>query len=59
MHVDIPRGLARKSLAGLERDDLVTIFARLRDRGWNDQEIKRHGVRRLDTGDKRLQGLLS
>lgn len=59
LHVDIPRGLARKSLAGLERDDLLTIFARLRDRGWNDQQIKRHGVRRLDTGDKRLQGLLS
>jgi hypothetical protein len=59
LHIDIPRGLARKSLAGLERDDLLTIFARLRDRGWSDQQIKRHGVRRLDTGDKRLQGLLS
>jgi hypothetical protein len=57
-HVVIPRGLQRQSLAGLERDDLVKIFARLRDRGWNDQQIKRHGVRRLDTGDRRLQGLL-
>jgi hypothetical protein len=58
-HVVIPRGLQRKSLAGLEREDLIKIFTRLRDRGWSDQQIKRHGVRRLDTGDKRLQGLLS
>lgn len=58
MHVDIPRGIARKSLAGLERDDLLMVFQRLRERGWNIQQIKRHGIRRIDTSDKRLQGLL-
>jgi hypothetical protein len=47
-HVVIPRGLQRKSLAGLERDELLKIFTRLRERGWNNQQIKRHGVRRLD-----------
>jgi hypothetical protein len=57
-HVVIPRGLQRKSLAGLEREDLIKIFTRLRERGWSDQQIKRHGVRRLDTSDRRLQGLL-
>jgi hypothetical protein len=57
-HIVIPRGLQRKSLAGLEREDLIKIFTRLRERGWSDQQIKRHGVRRIDTSDRRLQGLL-
>jgi hypothetical protein len=57
-HVSIPRGLQRKSLAGLEREELMMVFTRLRERGWSNQQIKRHGVRRLDTGDKRAQGLL-
>jgi hypothetical protein len=56
-HVVIPRGLQRKSLAGLEREDLITIFARLRDRGWSNQQIKRHGVRRLDS-DGSMRSLL-
>jgi len=58
-HVVIPRGLQRKSLSGLEREELVMIFTRLHERGWSDQQIKRHGIRRLDTSDKRLAGLLS
>lgn len=58
-HVSIPRGLATKSLAGLEREDLLRVFQRLRDRGWNDRQIKRFGVRRIDSSDKRLQSLLS
>ena len=57
-HVEIPRGLQSKSLAGLDRAEVIMIFTRLRERGWDDQQIKRHGVRRLDTSDKRLQGLL-
>lgn len=57
-HVEIPRGLQSKSLQGLDRDELLTIFTRLRERGWSNQQIKRHGVRRLDSSDKRLQGLL-
>lgn len=57
-HVEIPRGLQRKSLQGLDREELLTVFTRLRERGWSTQQIKRHGVRRLDTSDKRLQGLL-
>jgi hypothetical protein len=57
-HVEIPRGLQRKSLAGLEPAELTIIFTRLRERGWSNQQIKRHGVRRLDTGDRRLQGLV-
>jgi hypothetical protein len=56
-HVQIPRGLQRKSLAGLERDDLLQIFSRLREKGWSNQQIKRHGVRRLDT-DGTLKSLL-
>lgn len=57
-HVEIPRGLQRKSLQSLDRDELLIVFSRLRERGWSNQQIKRHGVRRLDTSDKRLQGLL-
>lgn len=57
-HVVIPRGLQRKSLSGLEREDVIKVFIRLRERGWSDQQIKRHGIRRLDSGDRRLQGLL-
>jgi hypothetical protein len=57
-HVSIPRGLQRKSLAGLEREELMMIFTRLRERGWSNQQIKRHGVRRIDDGDKRMQSLL-
>jgi hypothetical protein len=56
-HVSIPRGLQRKSLAGLDREELMMVFTRLRERGWSNQQIKRHGVRRVDT-DKRAQGLL-
>lgn len=57
-HLVIPRGLQRKSLAGLDREEVIMLFTRLRERGWSNQQIKRHGVRRLDTSDKRLQGLL-
>lgn len=56
-HVSIPRGLQRKSLAGLDRQELLTIFDRLRERGWNTQQIKRHGVRRLDA-DGQISRLL-
>lgn len=57
-HLVIPRGLQRKSLAGLDHDEVVMLFSRLHERGWNDQQIKRHGIRRLDSKDRRLQGLL-
>lgn len=57
-HLVIPRGLQRKSLAGLDREEVIMVFTRLRERGWSNQAIKRHGVRRLDSGG-RLQGLLS
>lgn len=57
-HVTIPRGLQRKSLAGLEREELLMIFTRLRERGWSNQQIKRHGVRRLDDSNRRMQSLL-
>jgi hypothetical protein len=56
-HVSIPRGLRNKSLAGLDREELLIVFQRLRDRGWSNQEIKRHGVRRLDS-DGRMRSLL-
>jgi len=57
-HVVIPRGMQRKSLSGLEREELLMVFTRLRERGWSNQQIKRHGVRRIDDGDRRLQVLL-
>jgi hypothetical protein len=59
VHVSIPRGIARKSLAGLDGEEIALVFRRLRDRGWTDAEIKRHGIRRLDSNDRRLQGILS
>lgn len=58
-HLVIPRGLQRKSLAGLEREEVIMLFTRLRERGWSNQQIKRHGIRRLDTSDKRLGGILT
>jgi uncharacterized protein YdcH (DUF465 family) len=57
-HVVIPRGLQRKSLAALDAEEVTEVFARLRDRGWNTQQIKRYGIRRLDSNDGKLQGLL-
>lgn len=58
MHVSIPRGIARKSIAALDGEEMKTVFSRLRDRGWSDAQIKRHGIRRLDSEDRRLQGIL-
>jgi hypothetical protein len=57
-HVEIPRGLQRKSLSGLDDGEVATIFARLRERGWSSQQIKRHGIRRIDT-DNRLQNMIT
>lgn len=47
-HVAIPRGIVGKSLASLEPEELSSVFQRLRDRGWSDQQIARHGIRRFD-----------
>lgn len=52
LHVALPRTLGAKALASLEGDDLAEVISRLRDRGWSDSEIKRHGVRRLDREGK-------
>jgi uncharacterized protein (DUF1810 family) len=58
MHVSIPRGIARKSLAELDGEEMKVVFARLRDRGWTDQQIRRYGIRRVDSEDGRLRGIL-
>lgn len=58
VHVSIPRGITRKSLAALDGEEMSAVFSRLRDRGWSDQQIKRHGIRRVDSKDRRLQGVL-
>jgi hypothetical protein len=47
-HVQIPRGIVGKSLASLDPDEKVAVVARLRDRGWQDKDIKRFGIRRVD-----------
>ena len=52
VHVSLPRGVGAKSLASLEPEELEAIAERLRDRGWTDQQIKRHGMRRLDRDGK-------
>lgn len=57
LHVSIPRGIVGKSLASLEREELASVFARLRDRGWNEQQILR-AVRRFDTKDKTMRDLI-
>jgi hypothetical protein len=59
VHVSIPRGIQRKALAGLDGEQVALVFRRLRDRGWSDAEIKRHAIRRLDSNDRRLHGILS
>jgi hypothetical protein len=59
MHVTIPRGIIGKSLASLEREELADVFGRLRDRGWNSDQILRHGVRRFDTKERVMRELLS
>lgn len=56
-HVSIPRGLGAKSLASLEPDEVADVVSRLRARGWTDQQISRHGVRRLDK-EGRMQSLI-
>lgn len=48
MHVSIPRGVVSKSLAALEREEMVEVFSRLKERGWDAGKIKRYGVRRFD-----------
>lgn len=58
INVSIPRGIARKSLAALDGEEMRAVFSRLRDRGWTDQQIRRHGIRRLDSQEGRLQGIL-
>lgn len=55
-HVSLPRGLGAKALASLEGDELTEVVSRLRDRGWDEQQIYRHGVRRLDREGK-MRGL--
>jgi hypothetical protein len=57
MHVSIPRGITRKSLASLDGEEMGRVFQRLRDRGWSNAQIARHGVRRFDK-DGSLRGLL-
>jgi hypothetical protein len=47
-HVSIPRGKVGKSLASLDGDGLTSVVSRLRDRGWTNEQIWRHGVRRFD-----------
>jgi hypothetical protein len=47
-HVSVPRGRFGKALASLDREELAQAFERLRERGWSNQEIARHGVRRFD-----------
>lgn len=52
VHVSLPRGIAGKALAALDPEELTVVIARLRDRGWSDQQIHRHGVRRIDKAGK-------
>lgn len=59
MHVAIPRGIIGKSLASLEPEELADVFDRLRDRGWDNDQILRHGVRRFDDKDRSMRKLLS
>jgi hypothetical protein len=48
VHVSLPRGVGAKSLASLDPEEMAVVLERLRDRGWSNQQIHRHGVRRLD-----------
>jgi len=56
-HVSIPRGVVKKSLSQLDGEEVATVVARLRDRGWSDQQIKRHGVRRFDADGRAIKAL--
>lgn len=56
-HVQIPRGIVGKSLASLDPEEKAAVVARLRDRGWSDAQIKRHGVRRIDK-DGAMRGVI-
>lgn len=56
-HVAIPRGKVGKSLASLEGDALAAVVSRLRDRGWTNEQIWRHGMRRFDK-DGRIRALI-
>lgn len=51
--VELPRGLARKTLASLSDGEVEVVRQRLRERGWSAEQIKRH-VRRVDP-DGRLR----
>lgn len=57
MHVSIPRGIVGKSLASLEREELASVFSRLKGRGWSEQQIMR-AVRRFDTKDRAMRDLI-
>jgi hypothetical protein len=57
LHVSIPRGIVGKSLASLDREELTSVFSRLRDKGWSEQNILR-SVRRFDTKDKAMRDLI-
>jgi hypothetical protein len=59
MHVAIPRGIVGKSLASLDREETAAVVGRLRDRGWTDQQILRHGVRRVTAKKEHIKGVLS
>jgi hypothetical protein len=52
IHVALPKGIIGRSLASLEREDLIQVFTRLRDRGHSADSIYRHGVRRFDKDGK-------
>jgi hypothetical protein len=58
VHVSLPRGVAAKALASLEPEELSSAFERLREKGWSDQQIYRHGVRRLDGAGKMREMLV-
>jgi hypothetical protein len=56
-HVQIPRGIVGKSLAALDPEEKAAVVARLRDRGWSDNQIKRFGIRRVDK-DGAISGVM-
>jgi hypothetical protein len=59
MHVSIPRGIVGKSLAALDGEEVAQVVERLRDRGWTDDQVRKHAVRRFLASNEHLGKLLS
>lgn len=54
VHVALPRGLARNTLKNMEDNELSSVVQRLKDRGWDSDQIRKYVAKGLDDERKRI-----